>query len=113
MVRKTEVKMVEGLRGGKGTAEVHHIVTAEELRGHGKMYAKVVLAPHSSVGYHQHVGDTEPYYIHSGHGVFIDNDGSRIPVGPEDVCIIECGQSHGMENNSDEELVMMALVYNE
>lgn len=45
--------------------------------------------------------------------VFIDNDGSRIPVGPEDVCIIECGQSHGMENNSDEELVMMALVYNE
>ena len=51
MVRKTEVKMVEGLRGGKGTAEVHHIVTAEELRGHGKMYAKVVLAPHSSVGY--------------------------------------------------------------
>ena len=63
MVRKTEVKKVEGLRGGKGTAEVHHIVTAEELRGHGKMYAKVVLAPHSSVGYHQHVGDTEPYYI--------------------------------------------------
>ena len=41
MVRKTEVKKVEGLRGGKGTAEVHHIVTAEELRGHGKMYAKV------------------------------------------------------------------------
>ena len=49
----------------------------------------------------------------SGHGIFIDNDGSRIPVGPDDVCLIECGQSHGFENDSDEELVMMALVYNE
>lgn len=43
----------------------------------------------------------------------IDHDGSRIPVGPDDVCIIECGQHHGFENDSDEELVMMALVYNE
>lgn len=35
------------------------------------------------------------------------------PVGPDDACLIECGQSHGFENDSDEELVMMALVYNE
>ena len=47
------------------------------------------------------------------YGTFIDHDGSRIPVGPDDVCIIECGQHHGFENDSDEELVMMALVYNE
>ena len=32
---------------------------------------------------------------------------------PDDVCLIECGQSHGFINDSDEELVMMALVYNE
>ena len=49
----------------------------------------------------------------SGHGTFIDHDQTRIPVGPDDVCLIACGQSHGFENDSDEELVMMALVYNE
>ena len=63
--------------------------------------------------YHQHVGNTEPYFILQGKGIFIDNDGSRTEVGPGDVCCIEVGQSHGMENASDEDLVMMALVYNE
>ena len=38
-------------------------------------------------------------------GIFIDNDGSRTEVGPGDVCCIEVGQSHGMENASDEDLV--------
>lgn len=67
----------------------------------------------SSRGFHEHIGETEPYYIISGHGTFIDNDKTRIPVGPGDACLIECGQGHGFENDSDEELVMMALVYNE
>ena len=97
MVRKAEIKTVEGLRGGKGKLEMHHILKPEELNGHGRMYALVKMEPHSSIGVHDH----------------IDHDGSRIPVGPDDVCIIECGQHHGFENDSDEELVMMALVYNE
>ena len=107
MVRKAEIKTVEGLRGGKGRLEMHHILKPEELNGHGRMYALVKMEPHSSIGFHEHIGEI------SGHGIFIDNDGSRIPVGPDDVCLIECGQSHGFENDSDEELVMMALVYNE
>lgn len=113
MVRKTDVKIVEGLRGGDGSVELRHIVSREELNGHGSMYAHVVLRPHSSIGRHQHLGNTEPYYILKGNGVFVDNDGSRTDVGPGDCCIIECGQSHAIENNTDEELEFMALVYNE
>ncbi len=113
MVRKTDVKVVEGLRGGVGSVEIRHIVSKEELNGHGNMYAHVVLRPHSSIGWHQHVGNTEPYYILKGTGVFVDNDGSRIDVGPGDCCIIECGQSHAIENNTDEEFEFMALIYNE
>ena len=113
MVRKAEVKTVEGLRGGKGKLKMHHILKPEELNGHGRLYALVRMEPHSSIGYHEHIGETEPYYVISGHGTFIDHDKKRIPVGPDDVCLIACGQSHGFENDSDEELVMMALVYNE
>ena len=79
-----------GLRGGKGKLEMHHILKPEELNGHGRMYALVKMEPHSSIGVHDHIGETEPYYVLSGHGTFIDHDGSRIPVGPDDVCIIEC-----------------------
>lgn len=33
MVRKAEIKVVEGLRGGKGRLEMHHILKPEELNG--------------------------------------------------------------------------------
>ena len=55
MIRKDNVLEVEHLGGGKGTAYVHHIVSKEELLGHGRLYAKVVLPPGASVGWHQHV----------------------------------------------------------
>ena len=49
MIRKDNVLEVEHLGGGKGTAYVHHIVSKEELLGHGRLYAKVVLPPGASV----------------------------------------------------------------
>ncbi len=113
MVRKTSVSVKENMRGGDGSCVMYNILEPEELRGHGRLYAKVVVKPHSSIGLHQHIGETEPYYILSGHGIFVDDDGSRIPVGPEDVCLIEVGQSHAFINDTDEDVVMMALVYNE
>ncbi len=112
MVRKAQIEVRKEVRGGKGEVEFHHIVSADELNGHGSMYAMCRLKPGSSIGWHQHTGNTEPYFILEGHGTFVDNDGSRTEVGPGDVCVIEVGQSHSMENNSENDLVMMALVYN-
>ncbi len=113
MVRKPEIKFVEHLGGGEGIAEVHHIVPADELGGAGRLYAQITLPPHTSVGWHQHRGETEPYYILSGHGVFLDNDGSRNEVGPGDVCAIRDGEFHGLENPSDDmPLTFIALIYN-
>ena len=76
-------------------------------------FAKVVLPPGTSVGWHQHVHDTEPYYILKGQADFIDNDKSVTKVGPGDCCIIQVGQFHSLENNSDEDVEFMALIYNE
>ncbi|MDO4976912.1 MAG: cupin domain-containing protein [Eubacteriales bacterium] len=113
MVRKPNTVEVTGLGGGVGTAIVHHIVPKEDLYGHGRMYAKVELKPHASVGWHQHIGETEPYFILEGQGIFIDNDESRTPVGPGDVCTILPGQYHSIENASEtENLVFMALIHN-
>lgn len=113
MVRKPQVEVVEGLRGGKGSVEFHRLVTEEELNGHGRLYAMLRIHPHSSIGRHQHVGNTEPYYILSGHGIFEDNDGTRTEVGPGDVCVINFNESHAIENPTDENLDLMALIYYE
>lgn len=113
MIRKANIAEVDGLAGGKGKAYVHHIISKEELLGHGRLYAKVTLPPGSSVGWHQHLKETEPYYILKGEADFIDNDKSVTKVGPGDCCIIEVGQYHSIENNSDEDVEFMALIYNE
>ena len=113
MVCREELTVKHEMRGGKGDVYIYHVLSAEELMGHGTLYARVVLPPGSSIGYHQHIGNTEPYYILRGNGVFMDADGSRIPVGPGDVCRIACGESHGMENTGTEDVEFMALVLNE
>ena len=113
MVRKETLTVKHELRGGKGDIYMYHIMNTDELMGHATMYARVVLPPGSSIGVHQHVGNTEPYYILKGKGIFTDADGSRIPVTVGDVCLIACGESHGMENAGEEDLEMIALILNE
>ncbi len=110
MVRHEEPVRKENLRGGEGHVVLYPILSPEELMGHGTMYARVVIPPHCSIGWHQHVGNTEPYYILKGEGVFVDDDKSRIVVHAGDICTIQCGQWHSMENNSEEDLEMIALV---
>jgi quercetin dioxygenase-like cupin family protein len=114
MVRKETYEVAEKLGGeGKGKAYIYHIVNEEDLYGHGKMYAKIVLPPGSSVSWHQHVHETEPYYILSGEGLFTDNDKTVTKVHAGDICTILPGQCHSLENASDEDLVFIALIYND
>ena len=113
MVRKANIVEVPELAGGKGITTVHHIVSQAELKDAGKMFAKVVISPGGSIGWHRHTGETEPYYVLEGKGIFVDNDGTRTEVGPGDCCIIENNQCHGIENASSyRDFVFMALVYN-
>ena len=112
MIRKAIPTIKEHLAGGNGRAIVYDVQSREELGKAGRLYGKVVLEPGSSVGWHQHVGETEPYYILCGEGIFVDNDGSRTLVHAGDICTIENGQFHSIENNSDENLEFMALIYN-
>ncbi len=112
MVEKEQCTVKEHLGGGNGRALVYNIRSAEQLGGVGRLYARVVLEPGCSVGWHQHQGETEPYYILKGQADFIDNDGSVTKVGPGDICSIEDGQFHSIENNYDEPMEMIALIYN-
>ena len=114
MVRKPQVEIKSRLRDGKGDVEFHYILSPEEMMGHGTMYAKLVLRPGCSIGWHQHTGNTEPYYILSGRGLFTDNDRTVTEVGPGDVCYIRVNDFHSIENTSDtENLELIALILNE
>lgn len=46
-------------------------------------------------------------------GDFTDNDGTVYKVTAGDICTIGFGESHALENNGTEDLVFIALIYNE
>ena len=97
MEPRIEVK--EHMRGGKGHVIMKHLLGEKELNGKCRLYAEITLEPGCEIGYHQHLNESETYYIISGQGVYNDN-GTFTPN----------GFSHGLDNTGSENLVMMALI---
>ena len=85
------------------------MVTSEEVGEACKMYAKIHLDPGCEVGYHYHHGETESYFILTGHGTYDDN-GEKQPANPGDLFLCKDGDAHGIKNTGDEELTFMALI---
>lgn len=104
-----ETVRVENMRGGNGHVMIKHILDKEQLNEKCKMYAQVTLETGCSIGYHEHFGESETYYILSGEGVYDDN-GTKRTVKAGDVTYTPNGMGHGMTNEGTEDLVFMALI---
>lgn len=104
---KTVIK--ENANGGTGRVVIKHILDEKELNGKCRMFAEVTLAPGHSIGYHEHHGDTETYYIVKGQGEYNDN-GTLRQVTAGDKTFTPNGCGHAMTNTGDSDLVFMALI---
>lgn len=112
MIRNTQIKeVIENPRGGVGTIEIHKKIIKEDEVDGLDLFAKVIVHPYSTIGYHPHIEDAEAYYIVKGEGIFLNHKKERIPVQDGDICLIKKGQSHGLENPTSEELEIIAVVY--
>ena len=111
MVKSTTIKAtIEEPRGGTGKIELYEILTPEEMQNRVGLYAKVVIEPYASIGFHAHENDSESYYVIEGSGFFIDNEQNKIPIKEGDVCLTCIGESHGLINPNDQTLVIIAMV---
>lgn len=77
--RDRNVERIEKMHGGQGHVLIERILGEKELNGKCGLYAKVTIEPKCSLGYHEHHGESETYYILSGTGLYNDN-GVEIPV---------------------------------
>jgi len=105
----TSIKVLEAHRGGKGHVIIKCLLGDKELDGKCELYAEVTLKPDCSIGYHEHKGESETYYILSGEGEYNDNGVSTIVRGG-DVTFTSSGNGHGIENVGNKDLVFMALI---
>ncbi len=99
----------EKAMGGAGCMEVQHMLTGDEFSGAGRLCGRNTLKPGCSVGIHTHTGDYEVYYILEGEGMYHDN-GKDIPVKAGDITYAWDGETHGMENTGQKDLVFLALI---
>lgn len=82
------------------------------LGAYCKMFNEVTLKPGCEIGYHEHHGETETYYLTKGAGIYNDN-GKEYPVEVGDVTFCADGNGHGIKNAGEEDLVFVALILKE
>mgnify|MGYP002275609945 CR=1 FL=1 len=86
-----------------------HLLGEAELDGKCGLYAKVTIEPGCTLGFHEHHGETETYYILSGKGLYNDN-GTEVEIGAGDVTYCAPGEGHGLKCLGNEPVEMIALI---
>ena len=108
--RKTDI--FERRAGGKGNTIMEHIVDEKVYGGKIAAYARVILKPGCSLGYHKHEGTSETIYILQGTALYNDN-GTENTLTAGAVVFCPEGESHSIENIGQDYLLAMALIVNE
>lgn len=107
-----DVEVRKNAAGGKGEVSLEHLLSKKQMGDKCSTFARVTIKPGSSLGYHQHKGNSETYFILQGKGVYNDN-GTEVEVGPGTTTFCPDGEFHGLSNeNGTEDLVFMALIIN-
>ena len=99
----------ERMRDGRGTVEILHVFRKEELHGASRLFAHLRVPPGASIGYHEHHGEEEIFYILSGSAAVNDN-GAAVTVGPGDAVRTVSGTGHAIENTGTGPLELMAVI---
>ena len=109
--RKDEIRVrpVKNAQGGEGEVIFYDWLLPEEAAGHGRVFSKLVIPSGCSIGYHSHDGEFEAFYVLSGEAV-VDDNGKEVTLHEGDMHMCVNGEGHGTRNESEQDLVLMALI---
>lgn len=95
--------------GGEGEIVMEHVIDEKVLGGKVTTYARCLLKPGCSLGYHEHKGNSETYFILKGNPTYNDN-GTVIELKPGDTAFCPEGTGHGIANNTESDVLFMAII---
>ena len=99
---------LDACHGGQGALDFLEVLGRPDPARRLRFLHDNVMAPGVSIGVHSHSKDEEYYYILSGSGT-MTLDGQRIKVQAGDVTAVYRGGSHGLENDSDQDLRLIVF----
>ena len=96
---------------GNGKEELRlDLILDEELGDKCRLYAKVTIPAGSTLGYHEHEGEGESYFVLSGAAIYDDN-GTKRKIAAGDTTWTPSGTGHGVDNSAgSEDFVFVALI---
>lgn len=110
IIQKSEMKSTIRTQMRGGTGEVTLTTLMEEgTMAHTRLFATLTLEEGCSIGEHDHVNETEYYWILSGSGIVTEADGEK-EVHAGDLVVTGGGASHAIRNDNKETLVFLALI---
>lgn len=112
MVKRAEdlfKEVKEQMRGGKGSVEITHFIQNGEIDGRCRLCAKLTINPGSSIGFHNHEGEDEIFYILKGEATVCDHD-RQDTLKEGDVLVTGGGKGHSVENNGQVTLEILAVI---
>lgn len=98
------------MRQGQGQVVLEHILQDKfSVPEKCRLFSVVTLQKGCSIGWHEHVEETEFYHILSGKG-FIDDDGTEKQIVEGDTVVTGNGAGHSIRNEDDEPLAFLAVI---
>lgn len=109
MSQERLIEKKENMAGGEGFVTIEHLGGPEAMDERCPLFALVTIEPGSSLGYHEHHGETETYYLLKGTAEYND-DGNLYQVKEGDVTFCKDGHGHGLKPVGNETLMFIALI---
>lgn len=103
--------VINNLMEGEGAVNRTHLLEGEDLHEHGRLYAKHLLEPGHSIGFHKHEGEQEAYIILKGRASYNDN-GNLVEIGEGDFTLCRSGEGHSIKNIGKDNLEFIGLIMN-
>jgi mannose-6-phosphate isomerase-like protein (cupin superfamily) len=97
------------LKGGDGIIEIENFFEPEDFHGIGRLYGISIIRPGDSIGWHQHIGEQEAYFILEGEALYNDN-GEETILRPGDYAICRDGEFHAIKCHGEKTLKYIAFI---
>lgn len=97
------------VHGGNGKIDVLHVFEADQTAGRCTLCAKSIFHPGDSIGVHVHSTNAEIYYVLEGELTVVE-DGTEYTLRPGDAAFTANGASHSVENRTQQNAVMLAVI---
>lgn len=101
-------QLQESSHGGTGPVDLYEIWGSDNFQSNIDFCDRVVIPPGSTIGYHRHGNNEEMYILLDGEGM-MTIDEKEFTVRKGDMILNPAGGSHGLLNNSDQDIDLVVI----